>query len=88
MLLGLAPATASAGPVGSIVSAISDQLTVNQSLVDQVSRRGRHCHWHRKCGWKRVCRWRHGYYRCGYKWRCWSWCHRHYKKRRHSYNSY
>lgn len=88
ILLGLAPETASAGPASSLLPSVSDQLTVNQSLVDQVSHRRRYCHRHQKCGWKRVCWWKHGHYHCGYKWRCWSWCHKHIKKRRIYYYTY
>jgi hypothetical protein len=85
MMLGLAPATVSAAPIGLSVPALSGEAQANQSLAEPVAYR---CHWHKRCGWKRVCRWRYGHYSCRLRWRCWRWCHKHYSKRRRLYFSY
>lgn len=82
MLMGLGATTASAAPAAGVIAGISTEIGDSQSLVEQVGQRRGYCHWHKKCGWKRVCWWKHGYRHCGWKWRCRTWCHKHWHKRR------
>lgn len=77
MIWGLGAGVASAAPASSLIPNIAAEIPAPQSLLQDVRHRA-YCHWHRSCGYKYRCWWRNGYRRCGTRWTCRSWCHRHY----------